>query len=432
MKSTPTQTSFHYGWIIVLVAMLVVFGCIGLGRLALGMLLPSMGEDLGLSYSQMGMVSAGNFAGYLGAVLFCGWLDRRLGARTMIACGLATVATSMMLISHTSHYPTVLALYILTGIGTGTANMPVMGLVAHWFKARSRGRAGGLLMAGNGFAIMLSGIVIPLLTASQGAAGWRLGWLLLGALVAVIALISALLLRNSPEEMGLHPIGSEISSVAGHNDQLSADLQSKTPPYLLALMATVFFIFCFTYVIYSTFIVTTLVQEMGFSETKASHLWVWIGFCALFSGPLFGALSDRIGRGWGMMSVFAVQTCAYLLAASQLSGIWIYLSVTLYGLSAFSIPSIIVATLSDYLPRERVTAALGHVTFFASFGQIVGPSLAGLLADLSGSFRGSYLLAAGLTATASALVMLLPRRDRRPDHKPKRKAEGISASASAL
>jgi predicted MFS family arabinose efflux permease len=124
-------------------------------------------------------------------------------------------------------------------------------------------------------------------------------------------------------------------------------------------IAALFFIFCFTYVIYATFIVTTLVKEIGFSEAQASHLWIWIGFCALFSGPLFGALSDRLGRGPGMMSVFAVQTCSYLLAASQLSGFWIYLSVTLYGLSAFSIPSIIVAALSDYLPRARVTAALG-------------------------------------------------------------------------
>ncbi len=411
MKNKSPQLPCHYGWVIVLVAMLAVFGCIGLGRLALGMLLPSMGEDLGLSYSQMGMISAGNFVGYLGAVFFCGWMVRRFGSRTMIACGLLTVAASMMLISRTSHYPMVLALYILTGFGTGTANIPVMGLIAHWFKASSRGRAGGLLMAGNGFAIMLSGTLVPLLTASQGIAGWRLGWLLLGALVGAIALLCALLLRDNPEAMGLQPIGSEIPSATDQSDTTGALSPSKTPTWLLALIASVFFIFCFTYVIYATFIVTTLVQEMGFSEAQASHLWIWIGFCALFSGPLFGALSDRIGRGWGMMSVFSVQTCAYLLAASQLSGIWIYLSVTLYGLSAFSIPSIIVATLSDYLPREKVTAALGHVTFFASFGQIAGPSLAGLLADLSNSFSSSYLLAAGLTATAAVLASLLPKRD---------------------
>lgn len=212
MKNKSSKLPFHYGWVVVVVAMLAVFACIGLGRLALGMLLPSMGTDLGLNYAQMGMISAGNFVGYLVAVLLCGWMVKRLGSRKVIAWGLVLVGASMMLISRTNHYPTVLALYVLTGIGSGAANMPLMGLVAHWFKARSRGRAGGLLVAGNGLAIMLSGTLIPILTASQGAAGWRDGWLLLGVVVMLIALLSALLLREQPESMGLSPIGAQVSA----------------------------------------------------------------------------------------------------------------------------------------------------------------------------------------------------------------------------
>jgi len=191
MKNKSSKLPFHYGWVVVVVAMLAVFACIGLGRLALGMLLPSMGTDLGLN---------------------CGWMVKRLGSRKVIAWGLVLVGASMMLISRTNHYPTVLALYVLTGIGSGAANMPLMGLVAHWFKARSRGRAGGLLVAGNGLAIMLSGTLIPILTASQGAAGWRDGWLLLGVVVMLIALLSALLLREQPESMGLSPIGAQVSA----------------------------------------------------------------------------------------------------------------------------------------------------------------------------------------------------------------------------
>lgn len=376
-----------------------------------------MGADLQLSYAQMGMISTGNFVGYLGSVLVCGWLVRRLGARTAITLGLLTVGGTMMLVSRMHSYPAILALYLLTGIGSGAANMPVMGLVAHWFGPRSRGRAGGLLMTGNGLAIMLSGTLIPLLSAAQGAAGWRYGWMLLGALVLLIALACALLLRNHPEGMGLKPIGAAGVEAAGGRtvadrarpEPRSAEpIAAETARPLLALLGGLFFLFCFTYVIYATFIVTSLVEELGFSEAAAGKLWIWVGFCALFSGPVLGVLSDRVGRRRGLMAAFAVQTCAYLLAASQLSGAWIYLSITLYGFSAFSIPSIIVAALSDYLPRDRVTSALGQVTFFASFGQIAGPSLAGLLAETSGSFSGSYLLAAGMTAAAAVLALLLP------------------------
>lgn len=71
----------------------------------------------------------------------------------------------------------------------------------------------------------------------------------------------------------------------------------------------------------------------------------------------------------------------------------------------------ILATLSDYLPRTKVTTALGHLTFFASLGQISGPSLAGSLVDLSGSFSSNYLLAAVLSAGAAVMALLLLKRD---------------------
>ena len=56
--------SLHYGWVVVFAGLLCLFVSIGLGRMALGMLLPSMGKDIALSYAQMGFIGTGNFAGY--------------------------------------------------------------------------------------------------------------------------------------------------------------------------------------------------------------------------------------------------------------------------------------------------------------------------------------------------------------------------------
>ena len=44
------QRRLHYGWHIVWSGTLGIFACLGLGRFALGMLLPAMGEVLNLSY----------------------------------------------------------------------------------------------------------------------------------------------------------------------------------------------------------------------------------------------------------------------------------------------------------------------------------------------------------------------------------------------
>ena len=93
-----------YRWIIVLAGIAGLFASLGLGRFSFGMMLPAMGEGLALSYSQMGLISTINFCGYLMAVLLCGVLTARFGARLLIAIALMLVAFSMVLVGFSSSY----------------------------------------------------------------------------------------------------------------------------------------------------------------------------------------------------------------------------------------------------------------------------------------------------------------------------------------
>ena len=126
--------------------------------------------------------------------------------------------------------------------------------------------------------------------------------------------------------------------------------------------------------IYATFIVTTLVKERGFSEAIAGNFWSWVGFLSLFSGPVFGTLSDRLGRKTGLMIVFSLQTLAYLLVAANLPPFFLYLSIGFYGIVAWSIPSIMVAAVSEYVGIDKALAAFGFITFIFGLGQIAGPA----------------------------------------------------------
>jgi len=65
----------------------------------------------------------------------------------------------------------ILALYVATGIGSGLANVPMMGLVSHWFYKSNRGRAAGTMLSGNGIAIVFTGLFIPWVNVSMGAGG---------------------------------------------------------------------------------------------------------------------------------------------------------------------------------------------------------------------------------------------------------------------
>lgn len=405
----------HYAWVIALAGMLAVLAALGLGRFALGMLLPSMGLGLDLDYAEMGYISTANFVGYLAAVLVSGQAVRRWGSRRLISAGLLAVGGSMLLVSQAQGFVAVMLAYVLTGIGSGAANVPVMGLAAHWFRPSHRGRAAGIIVIGSGFAIMGSGSLIPYLNASYGAGGWRLAWLLLGSLSLVIALVSYALLRDCPAELGLEPVGKTPGAPPAHlPEPARPDARN-----ILAHLGAIYFLFGFTYVIYATFFVTSLVQERGLSEAAAGDFWFWIGFLSLVSGPLFGTLSDHLGRRAGLMLVFGLQGLAYALVGLKLPETSLYLSVLLFGVCAWSIPSIMAAAVGDHMGPQRAAGAFGTITLFFGVGQITGPALVGALAEQGGGFANGFLLAAGLAGVAILLSALLPapatgRAPRRP------------------
>lgn len=399
---------FHYGWLIVFSGTLCMSACLGFGRFALGMLLPSMSQTLGLNYVQMGLVGTSNFTGYLIAVLASGILAGRTGARKTIFSALMVVGVSMMLISQAKSYLYLLVLYFITGIGSGAANVPMMGLVAAWFDKRQRGRAAGFVVIGSGFAIIISGKLIPFVNRMAGSEGWRVNWLVLGSLVTIIAFVCLALIRNRPEEKGLRPFGS-VDDPCAHPATKALNETSIYRENIIYLLGAIYFLFGYTYVIYATFIVTTLIKERGLPESAAGNFWAWVGLLSLFSGPVFGTLSDRLSRKTGLMIVFSFQVLAYLLAASGLPVFSLYLSVFFYGIVAWSIPSIMVAAVSDYVGAAKTTAAFGFITFIFGIGQIAGPAAAGLLAQMTGSFSGSYYMAAAFAGAAILLATFLKK-----------------------
>ena len=258
---------------------------------------------------------------------------------------------------------------------------------------------------GNGLGIMGSGLLIPWINSHWGMTGWRISWLVFGGIALAMAVCAGWTLRDTTQQRGLQPLGH----MASHTQQTAASPAPGEERRLVWQLGGIFALFGLTYVIYVTFIVTTLVQERGFSEAAAGNFWFWLGFLSLFSGPVFGSFSDRLGRRAGLVLVFTLQGVAYLLVAVPLPTLWLYLSVGLFGVCAWSIPSIMAAAAGDYLGPRRAVAAFGTMTFLFGIGQMLGPVLAGWLAEASGSFASSYGLAAALAVLAIGLTIPLPR-----------------------
>ncbi len=400
------RAHLHYAWIIVGTGVLVMFSCLGLARFAFGVLLPPMAEALDLNYTQRGTMGTGYFVGYLAMVALAPALVKRLNFRASIVLGLIAIALSMGLLAISGAFIPALACYTVTGVGSGAANIAMMALIASWFAPSLRGMATGLVIAGNGLGISVSGFLVPYVVDVAGATGWRWGWGVLAMIVALVCVIGGGLLRNSPKDKGLEMAGS-----FGRRPPppLGAPGLTAEEKRLLLLLGVIYFCFGTTYMIYGTFFVTSLIDEHGFSGGLAGRFWSWVGFFSMFSGPVFGRISDTFSRKAGLMAAFAVQTAAYALASLRMGTLPIYLSVALYGLAAWAIPTIMTATIADRLGPLRTAAGFSFITFFFAVGQVLGPFSAGLLADISGGFSISYIASSALTLLGLILAIMVPR-----------------------
>jgi MFS family permease len=407
------NSRFHYGWMILLVGFIGVMGALGFGRFAYTPILPSMKEGLALTYTQMGWIGTGNFIGYLFFAFIGGYLATRFGSRQVVSVSLALVGFGLILTGLSESFEYALIMRFLVGAGSAGSNVPIMALASAWFTTQRRGMATGILVSGSSIALLLLGPLIPYILQNFPGSGWRVCWYFLGGLTLVIALFNSLLLRNRPEELNLEAYGKPAPLPAFSS---SSSVRSLYTSRALWHLAAVFFTFGFSYIIYMQYFSAYLINEAKVGAEKAGDYLMLLGILSIFCGPLWGMISDWIGRKYGLALVLMTQGTSYLLFGLFPSNFGYLASTILFGLTAWSVPSIVAAAVGDAVGPRMAPAALGFTILVFSTGQALAPPVAGKIADLSGSFTPAFLLSAAVAFAGMAGALLI----RRPSGKDKR------------
>jgi MFS family permease len=132
-----------------------------------------------------------------------------------------------------------------------------------------------------------------------------------------------------------------------------------------------------------------------------------MGWASVLCGLIWGAVSDVIGRKGALIIVYLIHAVSFSLFALWPAAPGFTISAILFGLTAWSIPAIMAATCGDVLGPRLAPAALGFITLFFGVGQAIGPSVAGRMADLAGSFYPAFLLAGGVSLVGALGAALL-------------------------
>ena len=344
-----------------------------------------------------------------------GYFIERFGVRTLCAIGAVLVAASWILGAYAaSPLQLYLSYGLLGGLGTGIVYIGIVGLMVQWFPDR-RGFATGMVAAGYGFGAIV--FTFPVDSAIK-ASGYQSTLVTFGIVFGVVLLAAAQLLRRPPAGWRPAPRAAGVPSLPQTTRQYAPREMLRTPLFwLLFFMMTLMS----TGGLMVTSQISVFARDFGVAQVLVyglAALPLALTVDRVLNGltrPVFGWISDRIGRENTMALAFFLEAGAVLLLLSFKEDALAF--VLLSGLVFFGwgeIFSLFPSTLTDTYGTEHATTNYGFLYIAQGIGSVLGGPVAALLHDQMGSWVPVFyiVIALDMLTAVLALVLLKPLRRR--------------------
>jgi MFS family permease len=369
---------------------LVAF-CVAVGFGVLVPVLPVFARSFGVGNAEVGAVISAFALMRLVSSPFCGWLIKVFSERIIMATGIFIVAISSGLAGISRSYVQLLVLRGVGGIGSAMFTVSAFTLLLTSVEAGVRGRAAGFFQAG----FLIGGITGPAVGGAMAAISLTAPFFFYAGTLIVAGTVGLLLLRrrsSKPEE------GAE-SAVSFRALVRDARYQAACVTNL-AQGWTSFGV--------RSSLVPVLVVEL--LHRPAS--WTGIAFaCAsvvqtIAVGPA-GRFTDTVGRRPAMILGGTVAAVS-IMAVPFAPNIWLLIVVLcLYGIASAFLGTAPAAAVGD-AAGSRSGTAVAVFSMCSDIGAIIGPLVAGLLADTL-SYPAAFGAGAALMLVAAALSWRMPR-----------------------
>ena len=393
----------HYRWIIVAAG--GVLGCVAIGGLfALPVFLRPIAEDT--KWSTTGISTAMTLAFVALAVgsIAWGYLSDRVGPRIVVLAGSVLLTTGLALASlATSLLAFQLLFGVVVGISAAAIFAPMMACVTGWFDTR-RSLAVSLVSAGMGMAPMT---MSPLAAWLVQVHDWRTSLQIIAALVAVIMVPVALLVRRPP---ALAQPAAAAAPGAAHEPALSLGQALRSAPFLILVVTS--FLSCATHSgpIFHT---VSYAVTCGIPLMAAVSIYSLEGLAGMGGRLVFGLLGDRFGAARVLALALLAQAIVVLgyVYARELGSF--YTVAALFGFTYAGVMPLFAVIARENFPLRMMGTVIGGTTMASSLGMALGPVLGGLIYDTFTSYAWLFIgaFALGIGAFLAALAFTrLPRR----------------------
>jgi MFS family permease len=357
-------------------------------------LLPHYVEELGLSKSAAGVLTACYGAGTLVGALPGGFLAARLGARPAVVIGLSLMAIASLVFAFSDDIVTLDGARFLQGVG-GACSWA--GGLAWLLAVSPRDRRGELI--GSAIAAAIAGVMLgPVI----GGAATVIGTEPVFAAVAALDLALVAWAISTPAAPGSprRPLDTVLRTMASR--PVAAGLWLVALPALFSGVLGV--------------LAPLRLDELGASGVAIGAIFLAAAAIEGFASRTFGSLSDRRGR---MVPIrigllVSLATALILPLPEAVPGLAATIVAAVVGMAFFWAPA--MALLSDAADSTGLDQgfAFGLVNLGWAGGEVVGGSGGAWLADGTSDAVPYLLVAICLALTLAAIA--IPRRHRVPVH----------------
>jgi MFS family permease len=369
---------------------------LGLSRFSYALLLLPMRTDLEWTYLLAGSMNTGNALGYFFGALLTPVLMRRVGIWQTLVGGSVLVGVFMLLSGIVTDAPTLFLLRVCAGVASAFVFVGGGVLAAQLGSMHSK-RAGlliGLYYGGTGLGIAASALLVPAALAAAQQHGvahsWQWPWLVLG----IACLVATGILAGPAKAIGGAPLGQTHRSRFVIGD------------FLFGLSG--YFMFGVGYIGYMTFVVA-LLRQQGMSAGHITLFYTLLGLAVVVSPRLWAPMLDRFRGGEALAILNGILGTASILPALTSATPIVFLSGVVFGAVFLSVVASTTALVRHNLPQEIWSSGISAFTVVFAFGQIVGPTIVGWIADGPGGLeRGLIVSAIALFAGAALAAQQKP------------------------
>jgi len=366
------------------------------------LILPIIGKELGLSYSQIGLIMTCQYIAGAVANIPGGVLVDTVGRKgVLMATSLFWVGFPYLLMGFTHSYLMLLGCVALVGFGNSLWHPTAIPTLARRFPERK-----GLVLSLHGMGGNVGDAIAPIVVGALLAV---LTWREVVILNVVPGIVIALLLFVFLGTLQLGGKKREASRDPGAQSlrDYFRDLPGLFRNRGLVLLSTSSAFRSMTQNALLTFLPVYLAYEMGYSP-------FWVGACmfalqtaGFAAAPIAGHLSDRMGRKSVMMTSMAMTAVVLVFMALAGKSLAFVFFVAVLGFFLYAVRPVMQAWLLETTPRSMGGTSIGVLFGAQALGSSIGPLLGGVVADSFG-LTATFHFLAGTIVAANLFILFMP------------------------